>query len=64
MAFDRSFCEIITDRKGREMRRFATNVSLNESRQQVVAKGNVSATDCYVAKATGALITSVKAGNI
>jgi len=42
------------------MNQFSTNALLNDLRNQVIAKGNVSATDCYVAKASGALITSIE----
>jgi 4-aminobutyrate aminotransferase/(S)-3-amino-2-methylpropionate transaminase len=42
------------------MNQFPTNALLNDLRNQVIAKGNVSATDCYVAKASGALITSIE----
>jgi 4-aminobutyrate aminotransferase/(S)-3-amino-2-methylpropionate transaminase len=37
-----------------------TNAALQAAREQVVAKGKVSGTNCYVAKAEGSLITDVE----
>ena len=37
-----------------------TNASLQSLREQVIAKGNVSGTSCYISKAAGAVITDVQ----
>lgn len=42
------------------MEQYKTNAALQTARQKVVAKGKVSGTNCYVAKAQGSLITDVE----
>jgi len=42
------------------MKQYKTNAALQAIRQKVVAKGKVSGTNCYVAKAEGSLITDVE----
>ena len=42
------------------MEQYKTNAALQTIRQKVVAKGKISVTNCYVAKAKGSLITDVE----